>query len=156
MFRALWYLALLAALALLAVWLADQPGTVSLEWRDWRLDTSVSLLAVALAAAAVVIALMLRLIGFVRRTPETLARRRQDRRRAQGYVALTRGMVAVAAGDVDGAARQAKRADVLLEDPALTLLLSAQTAQLSGDAVAAPGDGMQVARIAGISESAPG
>lgn len=137
MFRALWYLAILAALAFLAVWLADQPGTVSMEWRGWRLDTSASLLAVGIGGAAVLIAMVLRLIGFIRRAPETLARRRHERRRDQGYVALTRGMVAVAAGDVDGATRQAKRADVLLEDPALTMLLSAQTAQLSGNEAAA-------------------
>ncbi len=137
MFRALWYLAILSVLGIIAVLLADQPGSVSLEWRGWRLDTSASLLAVGVGMAAVVIALMLRLIGFLRRAPETLARRRHERRRDQGYLALTRGMVAVAAGDVDGASRQAKRANVLLEDPALTLLLSAQTAQLSGDEGAA-------------------
>ncbi|MDH5748358.1 MAG: heme biosynthesis protein HemY [Rhodospirillales bacterium] len=137
MFRALWYLAILAVLAFIAVWLADQPGTVTLEWRGWRLDTSASLLVVLVALAAVIIAIILQLISFIRRAPETLSRIRHERRRHQGYLALTRGMVAVAAGDVDGATRQAKRADVLLEDPALTMLLSAQAAQLNGDEAAA-------------------
>jgi hypothetical protein len=44
-------------------------------------------------------------------------------------------MVAVAAGDAAEAGRQAKRADALLGDPPLTMLLSAQAAQLNGDDV---------------------
>jgi HemY protein len=46
-------------------------------------------------------------------------------------------MVAVAAGDAAEAGRQARRADVLLNEPPLTMLLSAQAAQLSGDEAAA-------------------
>jgi HemY protein len=46
-------------------------------------------------------------------------------------------MVAVAAGDAEDAGRQVKRAEGLLEDPPLTLLLSAQAAQLAGDEQAA-------------------
>jgi HemY protein len=42
-------------------------------------------------------------------------------------------MVAVAAGDAVEAARQARRASGLLEDPPLTMLLQAQAAQLNGD-----------------------
>ncbi len=46
-------------------------------------------------------------------------------------------MVAVAAGDAAEAARQSKRADSLLADPPLTMLLAAQAAQLGGDEAAA-------------------
>jgi HemY protein len=46
-------------------------------------------------------------------------------------------MVAVAAGDAPGASREAKRADRLLDAAPLTLLLSAQAAQLEGDEKAA-------------------
>jgi HemY protein len=46
-------------------------------------------------------------------------------------------MVAVAAGDPQEAQRCARRADALLADPPLTLLLSAQAAQLGGDETAA-------------------
>jgi HemY protein len=41
--------------------------------------------------------------------------------------------VAAAAGDANEAARQAKRATALIDDPALTQLLSAQAAQLNGE-----------------------
>jgi HemY protein len=46
-------------------------------------------------------------------------------------------MVAVAAGDPEEANSQARRADALLNEPPLTMLLSAQAAQLNGDEAAA-------------------
>lgn len=46
-------------------------------------------------------------------------------------------MVAVAAGDPEEAQRSARRADALLNEPPITLLLSAQAAQLNGDETAA-------------------
>jgi HemY protein len=85
------------------------------------------------AVIAAVVAIGYRMWLFLGRVPATLGRIRRDGRRRRGYVALTRGLVAVAAGDAQGARRQMHRAENLLGDPALTLLLTAQTAQLSGD-----------------------
>src|SRR5205823_12610117 len=70
-------------------------------------------------------------------SPRRILRVRRVRRRRAGYRALAQGMVAVAAGDAQEAQRLAKRADLLLADPPLTLLLSAQAAQLDGDEGAA-------------------
>ncbi len=69
--------------------------------------------------------------------PGRFAAGRRARRRERGYRALTQGMVAVAAGDAAEARRQSKRADALLADPPLTMLLAAQAAQLGGDEAAA-------------------
>ena len=135
--RGLWLLVLLGALAGAAVWLAGDPGDVTLHWRGWRLDTSVSLLLVAVALIAVAAALLYRLWIAIRRVPARLTRARGERRRRRGYLALTRGMVAVAAGDAEEARRQTRRADVLLGDPPLTMLLSAQAARLDGEERAA-------------------
>ncbi len=124
-------------LVVLAVVVADQPGRVAIVWQGWRLDTSVAVLivaALAIAALAVVIVgLLRRLLG----GPRAFLRARRERRRRDGYRALTQGMVAVAAGDADEAQRYARKADVLLAEPPLTLLLSAQAAQLKGDEDAA-------------------
>ncbi|WP_370540478.1 heme biosynthesis protein HemY [Azospirillum sp. INR13] len=55
----------------------------------------------------------------------------------RGYRALTQGMVAIAAGDAPTARKMARKADGLLNEPPLTMLLSAQAAQLQGDERAA-------------------
>jgi HemY protein len=137
MIRALVYLAVLAACAAGAVWLADLPGAVTLQWQDGRIDTSPAVFAFAIALLAGALALLLLLISGVRRAPGHWRRSRQARRRERGYRALTQGMVAVAAGDAEEAHRQSRRADSLLHDPPLTMLLSAQAAQLGGDTAAA-------------------
>lgn len=120
-----------------AVWLAEQPGQVAIDWLGYRIETSVGLLAGALIVAGLLIALLYTLWRGVMGAPGAWFGRRSESRRRRGYRALTLGMVAVAAGDVDEAQRQAKRAENLLEDPPITMLLSAQAAQLGGDAQAA-------------------
>lgn len=137
MLRALAYVVSLVVLVGLAVWLADHPGNVSLEWQGWRIDTSMAVLAFAVALIAAVTAVLYRIWLFVRRAPGRMTGARREGRRRRGYLALTRGMVAVAAGDTVEARRQMRRADGLLGDPALTMLLSAQALQLAGDEQAA-------------------
>lgn len=137
MLRVFWFLAVLAAVVALAVWLAGNPGHISADWRGHRIETSVAFLFVVMAAIAGGTALLYRIWLFLRRSPKTLKDVWRQRRRRQGYEALTRGMVAVAAGDAQEAGRHARRAETLLEEPPLTMLLSAQTAQLKGDDKAA-------------------
>lgn len=137
MLRVLGYVFVLAILAVLAAWLADSPGNVSLEWRGWRIDTSFAVLAAAVAILSGAVAVVYRFWLFLRRVPGRVAGSRRDIRQRRGYLALTRGMVAVAAGDSAEARKQARRADGLLEDPPLTMLLSAQASQLAGDEGAA-------------------
>jgi len=135
--RAIVFFAVVAALSFLVAWLADNPGAATVVWQGYRIETSVSFLLGAVAIIAVVIASAWRVLSLVRGLPRRIRRARHAIRRRRGYLALTRGMVAVAAGDADEAARQVRRADALLDEPPLTLLLSAQAAQLSGDETAA-------------------
>lgn len=135
--RWLLYLVAAAALVAAAVWLADNAGAVTLSWRGWRVDTSVAVLIAAGAIALVAAGILLRLWLLVARAPGDFRQFWRRRRRERGYEALTRGMVAIAAGDADEARRQSRRAEGLLDEPPLTLLLAAQAAQLSGDEQAA-------------------
>jgi HemY protein len=100
-------------------------------------ETSVGVLAAAAVLAGLAVALLFWLVSLIVDSPRAFLRHRRERRRRAGYRALTRGMVAVAAGDPHEAQRCARRADALLADPPLTLLLSAQAAQLGGDETAA-------------------
>jgi len=65
--------------------------------------------------------------------PEKIRTRDAETKRERGVAALTRGLEAVAVGDAADASHHAKVAQKHLEELALTRLLTAQAAQLSGD-----------------------
>lgn len=69
--------------------------------------------------------------------PAKVKAKEREARRTRGVAALTRGLEAVAAGDAPGASHHAKVARNHLDDVALTRLLTAQAAQISGDEGAA-------------------
>ena len=127
----------LAIVVAAAIWLSDRPGQVAIEWQGWLIELSVGRFVLA---AAVILTILIFLYGLVRAiggAPRKLRDKRRKSRREKGYRALTHGMVAVAAGDPNEANRHARRADILLNEPPLTMLLSAQAAQLNGDEDAA-------------------
>lgn len=132
----IWFV--IAGVAMLgAVWVAQRPGNVTVEWRGWRLDTSVGVLLVAVLILILVgIALWL-IYRWIMGAPSALMEGWGESRRRKGYRELTQGLAAVAAGDGVEAQRHARRAEQLLSEPPLTLLLSAQAAQLNGDREAA-------------------
>lgn len=130
-------LIVIAVLVYVAVGLADDPGTVALGWGGFHANPTIGQLVLAVVAMAAAGALLWRLVRAVLGAPAALGRARRERRRREGYRALTQGMVAVAAGEAGEARRLARKADVLLAEPPLTLLLQAQAAQLDGDEHAA-------------------
>jgi HemY protein len=120
-----------------AVWFAGNPGRVAIEIAGLRIQTEAGIFILGLVLLAIVAALGYRLWRFVRYVPGGILDHRRSSRRQRGYQALTQGMVAVAAGDAGEARKFARQADALLNDPPLTMLLSAQSAQLNGDEAAA-------------------
>ena len=132
----LWTVAI-AVLIAGAVWLADNPGSATLEWRGWRVDSSVAVLIGAVAAIAAATAILYRGAWAIWGLPRRLLFWRRMSRREKGYRTLTRGLVAAAAGEAEEARKLAARAEKLLGDPPLTKLLTAQAAQLIGDEAAA-------------------
>ncbi len=138
MIRIILLFLLIAGAVWLAVWLADHPGRVEIEMMGYAVYTEqVGLLIGAVVLLTAVVAVLYRIWRSLRRAPRRIVEHRGASKRQRGYQALTQGMVAVAAGDSREAKRFAKRADSLLNDPPLTMLLSAQAAQLDGDEDAA-------------------
>lgn len=137
MSRVLLYIVTVGVLVAAAVWFADNPGDVAIRWRGWYIETQVSILLLAVLAGLFAVSLAFRVLQWLFDMPARWSRSRRASRQRKGYLALIDGLSAVAAGDADQAYRNAKRADSLLRDPPLTMLLSAQAAQLSGDADAA-------------------
>src|SRR5579885_3498748 len=137
MVRLLIFLGLLCLAALGLAWLADHPGQVVLTWGGYRIEASASVALGVVVALAVVIAILWGIIRFVFRIPSLVTLARRARRREKGIAALSRGMIAVGAGDARAARRHAAEAHRLIGDEPLAHLLRAQAAQLAGDRAAA-------------------
>jgi len=123
----------------LGLWLDANPGEVTIYWPaiGYIVTTPVWAVLAVMTALVVVTALLYHWYRGLVHISSTIARSLRHKREVRGYRALTQGLVAVAAGDAEMATRMARDAERLLDNPPLTQLLSAQTAQLAGDDKAA-------------------
>ena len=133
MIRLLVFFAVLVALAFGFAWLADRPGEVTFVWQGWRVETDVMTAAIGALAAIVVVIFVYALIRSIWNTPGAIGSFFGRKRREKGWAALSRGMIAVGAGDLGGAIKATGEAKQVLGDEPLALLLEAQSAQLVGD-----------------------
>jgi HemY protein len=137
MIRIVIFLVVVGILALGIGWLADRPGEITVLWMGMRIETSVM---VAIFAIAIVTALLIFFWSVLRaivQAPDLFALFLRNRRGAKGYQAISRGLIAIGSGDAHAARKFAQDARRLTPGEPLALLLSAQTAQLSGDRKAA-------------------
>ncbi|MDG4574621.1 MAG: heme biosynthesis HemY N-terminal domain-containing protein [Defluviicoccus sp.] len=133
MIRWLVFLILTAVLAVVGASVARAPGQVTFEWQGYHIETTAGVLILALIGLVIALLVLDRLFVVIGRARRRLSGGGQERRQRRGYEALSRGLVAVAAGDASTAGKQARRAASLLDNRPLTMLLSAQAAQLQGD-----------------------
>ncbi len=129
----LWFL-VAAALAWGLTWLAEHPGTITIEWLGWRVEE----LPVSLALAALLLALLaawlvLRLLRWIIGAPFAVGDFLRLRRRKKAAQAMTTGLVALLAGDADNARKAAQKAARLAPADPLARLLQAQGALAAGD-----------------------
>jgi HemY protein len=135
--RAIAALLVAAIFVAAATFFADRPGRVEIVWQEWQIDTSVAVVLVLLLLAALLLVLVFGLVSALVRLPRRIRRRRRERERRLGEAALTRGLVAMAAGSPAEAQVQAYRAERLLDRSPMALLLAAEAAERQGDKAAA-------------------
>ncbi len=133
MIRVIVFLVLVGLAALGVGWLADRPGEVAITWAGLRIETSVMVLVAAVAAITVIVMMLWSLLRAIVRSPDRMALFLRHRRVAHGYQAISKGLVAIGAGDAGAARKFAGEAKRLAGDEPLALLLSAQSAQLAGN-----------------------
>lgn len=133
MIRVILFLALIAAAAAGAAWVADQPGDVALSWGGWRAEMALPVFVLAVGIVVVAGMFLLWMLLGLWRTPQRMRRRRHERRHARGRHAITQGLLAVGHGDASMARRHADDARRHAGHDPLALLLTAQSAQLEGD-----------------------
>jgi HemY protein len=132
----LFTLAVVAAASGLA-WFADRPGTVTIQWLGYQIETTAFVATLGLGVVVVLLILLWTLLRYLFTRPAAIAAHMRERRKQQGYDALTRGLLAIGVGDRSQAQRYAGIAGRNLPREPLTALLRAQAAQLRGDKVAA-------------------
>ncbi len=134
MWRVLIYLAIIAALAAGAVWLAEQPGSVAFVWDGVSYSVGLAVAALALLVVIAGILLVEAAARIVLNLPQRLSGAARERKKRKAIQALSRGMIAVGSGDENAARRHARDAErYLRNDEPLLLLLKAQAAQIAGD-----------------------
>jgi HemY protein len=137
MIRVVTFLLAVAVLAAGFVWVADRPGDVAVTWMGYRIETSVMVAALAIAALVIVLMTLWTIVRAILRSPEQVSLLFRHRRAAKGYLAITRGLIAIGAGDSRSARKSAEEAARLSPGEPLALLLTAQSAQMAGDRSAA-------------------
>lgn len=134
MLRALWFLIKAAIVIAAAMWVLEIPGDVSLKVFDYNINMLTGHFLIALAAVIGVFAYLYRFWRAVVTAPKSFRQRQTIKHQEKGLSALTKGFVAVAAGDTSTAKKQARRAAKMLPaENGLSQLLLAQSALLRGN-----------------------
>jgi HemY protein len=133
------FLLIIAVMAMLASWqiVTTDPGTVEVTWFGTEITTSALFGLLALVALIAIALPLLRLIMFLMDAPGRIGKASQRARVRRGQEALALGLIAAEAGEFEDARRHADKAEDLIDEPRLALLLQARAAEVSGDTAAA-------------------
>ena len=137
MIRIVLFLVSVTLIAVGFAWVADRPGEVAINWMGYRIETSVMVAAFVIVALVIAAMLVWSLVRAIIRSPEQVSLFFRHRRAVKGYLAISRGLIAIGAGDLRVARKSADEAARLSPGDPLALLLTAQSAQMAGDRSAA-------------------
>jgi len=133
MIRIILFLLSVAVVAFGFAWIADRPGEVAITWMGYRIETSILVAVFAVSVLALAVMLLWSIVRAILRSPEQTSLFFRHRRAAKGYLAVSRGLIAIGAGDLRVARKSADEAARLSPGDPLALLLAAQSAQMAGD-----------------------
>ncbi|HEY6858576.1 MAG TPA: heme biosynthesis HemY N-terminal domain-containing protein [Pseudolabrys sp.] len=133
MTRIILFLASVAVIAAGVAWIADRPGEVSITWMGYRIETSLMVGAFAVAVLVLIALFLWSIVRAILHSPEHVSLFFRHRRAVKGYLAISRGLIAIGAGDLRVANKSAAEAARLSPGDPLALLLTAQSAQMAGD-----------------------
>ena len=137
MIRIVLFLVSVAFIAYGVASFADYPGDVTITWMGYHIETSVMVAAFGIVALALAIMLLWSIVRAILHSPEQVSLFFRHRRAVKGYLAVSRGLIAIGAGDLRAARTAAGEAARLSPGDPLALLLTAQSAQMAGDRSAA-------------------
>lgn len=126
-------LAVVAAIGTFAAWIGGNPGTVTMFWFDYQIETSV---AVLLLLVSVIVLLVLACYHVIRdfvAVPLRYSTRRDLKHYRRGLSEITHSVAALAASNVESAKKHTRKAEKALGVTPLTLLLRAQISKSAGN-----------------------
>ena len=134
------FIILVAATSIGAIYLMELQGGVRIELAGQEFNLTPIMAFIALISLVFLVWLFLKLAGLlvaiaklINGDETALSRYFQKNRQEKGYRALSEGILALASGEGDVAIAQARKAEKFLKKPALTNLITAQAAEMSGD-----------------------
>ncbi len=113
--------------------LADVPGSVTLEWMGWQIETSALFLLFALGTVILLVTAGYLALNALFSAPKRYLGHRRVEHHERGLSVLTEAVAAMAASDHANAKKLTHKADRLLGKPPITRLLKAQLARIEGD-----------------------
>ena len=134
------FIALIAAAAFGAIFLLELDGGVQIVMAGQEFNLTPLKAVIALILMVIVIWLLLKIaslllavLRFINGDETAISRYFDRKHQEKGYRALSEGLMALASGEGDVAMAKASRAEKYLHKPALTNLITAQAAEMSGN-----------------------
>lgn len=134
MIKIILYVLSLVVLVTVAVWFADTPGRVSIDWMGWRVDTSVAILFALMAGILVIGTVLIRLWSTLISMGRKYQTARKDKRVNRGLDGLAVGVASIHGGDSTTAQKGLREAKASFGEHAVLRVLEQQATRLSGDA----------------------
>src|SRR6185436_9979261 len=133
------FLLIVAVLAALVSWqvITTDQGTVEITWFNTNIETSALFALLVLVLVVAVTLPLLRLVMFLIDAPGRIGKAGDRARVRRGQEALALGLIAAEAGEFEAARRHADKAEDLIDEPRLALLLQARAAEVAGDTAGA-------------------
>jgi HemY protein len=134
LFQTIWFFIKISLFSGAAIWLVTQQGEVSMSLVGYTVTMQIGIFFLVLAIFIFTLFFVLRFVRALFSMPTTIAKYNAAGKRKKSFRALTRGLVAVAAGDAKRATQYSKQTKALWPDlNGLPLLLEAQAAKLRGE-----------------------
>lgn len=133
MTRVFFWFAAILALTASAVWLADNPGDVTIDFQGLRFYSSFAELTAVAAVLMLAAGSLVWFVGWMKRDMPIFGSNQVVKRQARGLKMLNQSLVALSAGDHKLAGRLVGQAEVLLPPQPMVHLIAAEAAQRAGD-----------------------
>ena len=133
MINLLLFLFFIACASLAVALIVENPGSVTMLWFNYQIETSVAFIILAILLTAIFLILFTLTIRLVISAPSQFLQRRGVKQLRSGITELTYSIAALASSNITAAETHVHKAQKLLGRTPLTILLSAQIAKNKGN-----------------------